>query len=232
MITLRPSTDRGHVNWGWLDTYHTFSFGEYHDPAHMGFRSLRVINDDRVAGGGGFPKHAHRDMEIITWVLGGALEHKDSMGNGSIIRPGQLQFMRAGTGVEHSEFNHSKTDPVHLLQIWIVPEKKGLTPAYAELTPTPEALAKDFVVVAAKGGPDGSIDIAQDASLAITRLAPGDQRSRTIETGRHGWLHVATGSITLNGKALGAGDGAGIIGPETLELVGATAAEVLLFDLG
>lgn len=232
MITHRPSTDRGHVNWGWLDTYHTFSFGEYHDPAHMGFRSLRVINDDRVAGGGGFPKHAHRDMEIITWVLGGALEHKDSMGNGSIIRPGQLQFMRAGTGIEHSEFNHSKTDPVHLLQIWIVPEKKGLTPAYAELTPTPEALAKDFVVVAAKGGPDGSIDIAQDASLAIARLAPGDRRTRTIAAGRHGWLHVATGSVTLNGKALGAGDGAAIIGPETLELVGAAAAEVLLFDLG
>lgn len=232
MTTHRPSTERGHVNWGWLDTYHTFSFGEYHDPAHMGFRSLRVINDDRVTGGGGFPKHAHRDMEIITWVLNGALEHQDSMGNGSIIRPGQLQFMRAGTGVEHSEFNHSKTDPVHLLQIWIVPEKKGLTPAYAELTPTPEALAKDFVVVAAKGGPDGSIDIAQDASLAITQLAPGEQRSRTIEAGRHGWLHVATGSVTLNGKVLGAGDGAAIIGPETLEVVCATAAEVLPFDLG
>ena len=232
MITLRPSTERGHVNWGWLDTYHTFSFGDYHDPAHMGFRSLRVLNDDRVAGGGGFPPHRHRDMEIITWVLDGALEHKDSMGNGSVIRPGQLQFMRAGTGVEHSEFNHSKADPVHLLQIWIVPETKGLTPAYAELTPPPKALAEDFVVVAAKGGPDGSIDIAQDASLAIARLVKGDRRSRSIPEGRHGWLHLATGSVTLNGMTLQAGDGAAITGPETLEVIGATEAEVLLFDLG
>ncbi|MDZ4804787.1 MAG: pirin family protein [Candidatus Eisenbacteria bacterium] len=231
MITLRPATERGHVNWGWLDTYHTFSFGDYNDPSHMGFRSLRVINDDRVAGGGGFPPHRHRDMEIITWVLDGALEHKDSMGNGSVIRPGQLQFMRAGTGVEHSEFNHSKTDPVHLLQIWIIPEKKGLTPAYAELTPTPEALAKDFVVVAAKGGPDGAIDIAQDASLAIARLATGDRRSRTIAEGRHAWLHVATGSVVLNGTTLGAGDGASVTGPETLELAGSTDTEVLLFEL-
>jgi len=232
MITLRPATERGHVNWGWLDTHHTFSFGDYNDPSHMGFRSLRVINDDKVAGGGGFPPHRHRDMEIITWVLDGALEHKDSMGNGSIIRPGQLQFMRAGTGIEHSEFNHSKVDPVHLLQIWIIPEKKGLTPAYAELTPTSEALGKDFVVVAAKGGPAGSIDIAQDASLAIARLVPGDQRTETIAEGRHGWLHVATGSVTLNGKTLGAGDGAAIVGPEALELAGTTKAEVLLFELG
>jgi len=232
MITVRPSDERGHVNWGWLDTYHSFSFGEYHDPSHMGFRSLRVLNDDRVTGGAGFPKHAHRDMEILTWVLDGALEHKDSMGNGSVIRPGQLQFMRAGTGVQHSEFNHSKDEPVHLLQIWIIPEKAGLEPAYGELTPDADALARDFVTVASKEGRDGSVRIAQDASLAITRLKPGDTRTRTITPGRFGWLHVATGSVTLNGTALAAGDGAAITGAEALDIVGATDAELLFFDLG
>ncbi|HEX7880312.1 MAG TPA: pirin family protein [Candidatus Eisenbacteria bacterium] len=232
MITVRPSAERGHVNFGWLDTFHTFSFGEYHDPSHMGFRSLRVLNDDRVDGGAGFPAHGHRDMEILTWVLDGALEHKDSMGNGSVIRPGQLQFMRAGTGVRHSEFNHSKSEPVHLLQIWIIPEKPGLEPAYGELTPDKDALARDFVTVASRDGRDGSVRIAQDAALAITRLAPNDRRTRTVPAGRHAWLHVATGAITLNGTALTAGDGAAISGAETLDIVAGTDAEVLLFDLG
>jgi redox-sensitive bicupin YhaK (pirin superfamily) len=232
MITVRPSGERGHVDWGWLDTFHTFSFGEYHDPDHMGFRSLRVLNDDTVAGGGGFSPHGHRDMEIITWVLDGALEHKDSMGNGSVIRPGQLQFMRAGTGVRHSEFNHSKTEPVHLLQIWILPEKAGLEPSYGELTPDADALARDFVTVASKDGEGGSVRIAQDAALAITRLTPGDTRTRTVAAGRHAWLHVATGAITLNGTALTAGDGAAISGSESLAIVGSTDAEVLFFDLG
>lgn len=231
MISVRRAAERGVTDWGWLDSRHTFSFGDYYDPEAMGFRSLRVINDDKVAPGGGFGTHPHRDMEIMTWILDGALEHRDSMGNGSVIKTGQFQFMRAGTGVQHSEFNHSKTEPVHLLQIWIVPEKRGLEPAYDERTPDAAALAKDFVVLAAKDGAHGAVSIAQDATVSVTRLKAGDTRRYALDADRHAWLHVAKGKVTVNGRSLEDGDAAAIAG-EPIEIAGDADAELLLFDLG
>ena len=230
MITLRKAGDRGHANRGWLDTHFTFSFADYYDPQHMGFRALRVINDDTIAGGGGFGEHPHRDMEIITCVLSGALEHKDSMGNGRIIRPGEFQYMAAGTGVTHSEFNPSPTEPVHLLQIWILPDRKGVKPAYAEKSFARAASGKLYLA-ASKSGRDGSIPINQDADVFVGKLAAGDKISHTLKPGRHAWLHVADGDVELNGLLLAAGDGAALSEESVVKLTGKSQAQILLFDL-
>ena len=231
MITIRPAGERGHTDFRWLDSWHTFSFGEYMDYDHMGFHSLRVINDDKVAPGGGFPTHPHRDMEIVTWVLSGALEHKDSLGTGSVIRPGDLQRMTAGTGILHSEFNASKEEPVHLLQIWIFPEKRGLTPSYAQ-TSFPAADRKgQLKLVASRDGRDGSVSFHADASLYAAALEPGQKVAHALAPGRAAWVQVATGAVTLNGKKLVAGDGAAVENESTLELVGVEDGETLVFDL-
>jgi redox-sensitive bicupin YhaK (pirin superfamily) len=231
MITIRPARERGRTNFGWLDSWHSFSFGDYMDYDHMGFHSLRVINDDKVAPGGGFPTHPHRDMEIVTWVLSGALEHKDSLGTGSVIRPGELQRMTAGTGILHSEFNGSKTEPVHLLQIWLFPEKRGLTPGYDQRN-FPAAERKGQLKLIASGdGRDGSVSFHTDASLYVAALEPGQKVTHTLAPGRAAWVQVATGSVTLNGKTLTAGDGAAVENESMLELVGVEDGETLLFDL-
>jgi hypothetical protein len=231
MITVRPGSERGHFDHGWLDTYHTFSFASYHDPRHMGFRSLRVINEDRVKPAEGFGTHAHRDMEILTWVLEGALEHKDSMGNGSIIRPGDIQRMSAGTGVTHSEFNPSREEPVHLLQIWLLPRVRGLEPGYEEKRFPPEERRGGLRLIAARDGRDGAVTIHQDADLWTALLEPGESARHALEPGRYAWLHVARGAVTANGVPLGAGDGAAVSGEEALEVVASSSAEILLFDL-
>ena len=230
MITLRKSEDRGHAHHGWLDSYHTFSFADYYDPQHVQFRSLRVLNEDRIAGGAGFPTHPHRDMEIITYVLSGALEHRDSMGNGRVIRPGEFQYMSAGTGVTHSEFNHSPLEPVHLLQTWILPERKGFTPRYAERKMAAAESGK-LHLVASHTGRDGSMEIHQDTDLYLAKLNPGDRVEHTIAPRRHLWVQVATGKVDLNGKTLNAGDGAAISDEASVALTGAEKAEVLVFDL-
>ena len=232
MIQIRPAKERGHADHGWLDTYHTFSFSDYYDPRFMGFRSLRVINEDWVKPGYGFPTHPHRDMEIITYVLEGSLEHKDSMGTGSVIHPGEVQKMSAGTGVRHSEFNHSKSEPVHLLQIWILPEKEGLKPMYEQKTiPAEEKQGKLRLVGSPKGG-NGSVTISQDVELYATELAAGQSVEHALEKGRYAWLQVARGKITVNGQELKAGDGAAITAEPKLQLAGVgDSSEVLLFDL-
>ena len=232
MLTIRKADDRGTTRIGWLDSRHSFSFGDYFDPAHHHFRSLRVINDDKVAPGGGFGAHPHRDMEIITYVLSGALQHQDSMGNGSVIRPGNWQKMSAGTGIVHSEFNASDKEPVHLLQIWIVPETKGLTPGYVERAyPDAETRGK-WRVAASRDGRDGSIPVAQDVTLSVAKVRPGDRLGYEFAPGRGGWLHVATGGVTANGVPLGAGDALAIENETALAVVGEADGEVLLFDLG
>jgi quercetin 2,3-dioxygenase len=230
MMTLRKANERGHANHGWLDTYHTFSFAGYYDPAHMGFRSLRVINDDTIAGGGGFGTHPHRDMEIITYVLSGALEHKDSMGNGRIIRPGEVQYMAAGTGVTHSEFNPSATEPVHLLQIWIQPDRPGARPRYAEKSLT-RAKTGHWHLVASPTGRDGSIVINQDADMFLAKLNGGDRVEHVLPAGRHAWVHVAEGEVMLNGWRLQDGDAAAVSEEPDLKLMAAKPSRVLLFDL-
>ena len=231
MIRVRSAEERGRTDWGWLDSRHTFSFGEYHDPAHVGFRTLRVINDDRVKGGAGFGTHGHRDMEILSYVLDGALAHKDSSGGGGVIRPGEIQLMRAGTGVTHSEQNDSTLAPVHFLQIWIVPDTRGLTPAYGQQTFDREKAARGFVLLASKGGPNGSLHIHQDVDLWVACLRPGEHRDLPLRPSRHAWIHIARGSIAVNGTALGEGDGAAVSGEERLAFVGYEAAEILVFDL-
>jgi quercetin 2,3-dioxygenase len=234
MITIRPANERGHFDHGWLNTYHTFSFADYYDPKHMHFRSLRVINDDRVAPGRGFGTHPHNDMEIVTYVLEGELAHKDSMGTGSTIVPGEVQRMSAGTGVLHSEFNHSKSDEVHLLQIWIMPEKRGIEPSYEQKFFADEEKLNRFRVVASRDGRDGSVKINQDASIQATLLEDGKSATYRLEKGRYAWIQVARGSVTLNGNTLNAGDGAGISEETEITLTGNSAgkkAEVLLFDL-
>jgi len=230
MITLRKADERGHAHFDWLNTWYTFSFADYHDSDHMGFRALRVINDDTIAGGGGFGTHPHRDMEIITYVLSGALEHKDSMGNGRVIRPGEVQYMAAGTGVTHSEFNPSPTEPVHLLQIWILPERKAVKPAYAERSFARAASGK-LHLAASKSGRDGSIPINQDTDVLLGKLGAGQKISHTLKPGRHGWLQVAEGTVDLNGRPLKAGDGAAISDEGKLVLAAAGPAQVILFDL-
>jgi len=231
MITVRPSNERGHFDHGWLNTYHTFSFASYYDPEHMGFRSLRVINEDWVHAGNGFGTHPHRDMEIITYVLEGALAHQDSMGTSSAIRPGEVQRMSAGSGVTHSEFNHSQTEAVHLLQIWIMPDKKGIKPSY-EQTAFPDAEKRGKLrLVASRDGREGSVSINQDAELYATLLEPGETVTHELGAKRYGWAQVVRGGITLNGLPLQAGDGAAISNEERLELTGTESSEVLLFDL-
>jgi len=231
MITIRKSEDRGHADHGWLDTRFTFSFGEYFDPKHVEFRTLRVMNDDRVAGGGGFPTHPHRDMEIVTYVLEGALEHKDSMGNGSTIKPGDVQYMSAGTGVAHSEFNASQTEPVHLYQIWMFPDKNGYKPAYDQKYFSTEEKRGKLRLLVSPDGRDGSVKIRQDNDLYATVLGAGERVQHELEPERHAYAQVARGSVTLNGKKLDTGDGAAISEEKSLELTGVDLAEVMLFDL-
>lgn len=235
MITLRPADQRGHANFGWLDSHHTFSFGNYYDPAHMGFRALRVINEDRVAGGGGFDTHPHRDMEILTYVLSGALSHRDSMGNTATIGANEVQRITAGTGISHSEFNASETDPVHFLQIWIVPERRGLTPSYQEVTFPAETRRGQWKLLAAPDSTNGAIQINQDVKLYAALLNAGDQLSFSLAPGRHGWFQVARGAVNLNGLSLKAGDGAAISEETQLDVQAHNdsedGSEVLLFDL-
>ena len=239
MIRLRPSTERGRAHHGWLDSRHSFSFANYYDPAHMGFRGLRVLNEDRVAPGAGFPTHPHRDMEIVTYVLAGALEHRDSMGNGSIIRAGDVQRMSAGTGVTHSEYNHSPRDPVHFLQIWIQPRERGTEPGYAQAhfaagaTRAKAAGEKDgaLTLVVSENGRDGSLDIGQDVNVSIARLRAGQARAVAIEKGRGLWVQAVSGDVTIDGQRLAAGDGAAIEDLESVQLQAVTDAEALLFDL-
>ncbi len=232
MITIRRAAERGRTDWGWLDSRHTFSFGEYRDPRHMGFRSLRVINDDRVTPGAGFGTHGHRDMEILSYVLEGGLEHEDSSGGGGVIRPGEIQFMRAGTGVTHSEKNASTTEPVHFLQVWVVPDTRGLAPRYDQKSFDTAAARAGFVLLASKDGLDGAIQVHQDVALWMTRLGEGDEREHPLAPGRHAWLHVARGGLSLGGRDLEAGDGAAFSEESRVHLVGRADAEVLLFDLG
>jgi redox-sensitive bicupin YhaK (pirin superfamily) len=231
MITVRKAEERGHANHGWLNSYHTFSFANYYDPAHMGFRHLRVINEDRVRAGMGFGTHPHRDMEIISYVLEGALEHKDSLGNGSIIRPGDVQRMSAGTGITHSEYNPSPSELVHLLQIWILPAEKGLQPSYEQKMYSPEEKRGDFRLIASRDGRDGSVTVHQDMDLYAIVLSAGERAVREIRPHRHAWVQVARGEIALNGAVLKAGDGAAISEENRLAVEAKDTAEVLLFDL-
>jgi quercetin 2,3-dioxygenase len=231
MISIRKSNERGHADHGWLDTRFTFSFAEYYDPKHVHFRTLRVMNDDRVAGGGGFPVHPHQDMEIVTYVLEGALEHRDSMGNGSVIKPGDIQYMSAGTGVTHSEFNASETEQVHLYQIWMFPEKKGLKPTYDQKNFSDSEKRGKLRLIASPDGRDGSVKIRQDNELYATVLGEGESVKHALKPERHAYVQVARGSVTLNGQKLGEGDGAAISAEKSVEISGVKDAEVLLFDL-
>jgi redox-sensitive bicupin YhaK (pirin superfamily) len=229
-MIIRTASERGHASHGWLDSWHSFSFADYHDPRWMGFRSLRVINDDLVMPGMGFGTHPHRDMEIITYILSGSLEHKDSMGNGRIIRAGELQYMSAGTGVQHSEFNPSKDEAVHLLQIWIQPDTKGLSPRYAEKSFS-NVPAGALHLATSKSGRDGSVAIRQDADLWLAKLGAGDNVTHELASGRHAWIHVGEGAVTLNGTPLGAGDAAIMDGAASLDFTASKPSQVLLFDL-
>ena len=232
MITIRKAIDRGHADHGWLDSWHTFSFADYFDPDHMGFGPLRVINDDTVAGGGGFPPHPHRDMEIISYVIEGALEHQDSMGNGSVMKPGDVQRMSAGTGVRHSEFNASETDPVHFLQIWIIPERQGLPSGYEQKFFGDDDKRGKLRLVASPDGADGSVRVRQDVRLFATIVEGASSPvTHQLAPGRKAWLHVVKGTAELNGRPLDAGDGVAIEGEEQLTLSSKEKGEVLLFDL-
>ncbi len=233
-VHVLPSDARGWANHGWLQSHHSFSFADFYNPNQMGYRWLRVINEDMVAGGGGFPTHPHKDMEIVTYLISGALEHKDSLGTGSVIHPGDVQRMSAGTGVRHSEFNSSKTDGLHFLQIWIIPDKAGYAPSYEEKNFTAADKQGRLRLVASPGGKDGSVDIHQDASLYAGLFAPGESTTYVLPEGRNAWIHVARGKVTLNGETLSAGDAASVdaAGAQPLAIEGLEAAEVLLFDLG
>ncbi len=230
MMTIRKANERGHADHGWLNSYHTFSFADYHDPQWMGFRDLRVINDDTVAAGMGFGQHPHRDMEIISYVLDGELEHRDSMGNGRIIKPGEFQYLAAGSGVVHSEYNPSKRNPVHFLQIWIQPDKRGAKPAYGEKA-YPQATPGRPNLVASKTGREGSLHINQDADLWLARFSNGETVTHELKPKRHAWVHVAEGGVTLNGQPLNGGDAAALSSESKLELTGQGKAQVLVFDL-
>jgi hypothetical protein len=232
MIVKRLAAERGHFDHGWLDTSHTFSFADYHDPAHMGFRALRVINEDRVAAGEGFGAHSHRDMEIITYVLDGALAHADSIGNRSTIVPGDVQRMSAGTGITHSEFNGRPDAPVHFLQIWLLPDRRGLAPGY-EQKAVPESEERGVLrLVASRDGREGTVTIHQDVDLYASRLEPGERVKHALADGRHAWLQMARGRVEVNGTPLAAGDGAAVSGESALEIVAQESAHLLLFDLG
>ena len=231
MITLRQSRERGHFDHGWLNTYHTFSFDQYYDPRYMGFRQLRVVNEDFVAAGRGFPTHGHRDMEIITYILEGALQHEDSMGNGSIIRPGDVQRMTAGTGVRHSEKNASASESVHLLQIWILPETVGLEPGYEQKAFGEDERRGKLRLIASNDGREGSVTVHQDVSLFASILGAGERVMYDMDQTRYGWIQVARGAINVNGQRAGQGDGAVVMGESSLEIAAEESAEILLFDL-
>lgn len=231
MITKRPAQARGHANHGWLDTWHTFSFGRYYDPQHMGFRDLRVINDDVVAPGAGFGTHPHDNMEIVTYVLDGALEHKDSLGTGSVLRPGDVQRMSAGTGVTHSEFNHSPDEPLRLLQIWILPAERGLEPGYEEKTFPAAGKRGRLQAIVTPDGRDGSLRIHQDVAMHASILGPGQTAALDLAPGRHAWVQVARGRVRVGGVELEHGDGAAVSGEPRLEFTGKEEAEFLVFDL-
>ena len=231
MLVHRPAAARGHANHGWLDSWHTFSFADYYDPQHMGFRALRVINEDFVNPGRGFGTHHHEDMEIITYVLEGELAHKDSLGNGAAIRPGEVQRMSAGTGIDHSEFNHSKDALVHLLQIWILPERRGTTPSYEQKVFPIEQTKNGLLLVAARDGRDGAVTVHQDVALYAGKLAAGARIEHALAPGRHAWLQVARGSVEVSGQKLRAGDGLAASDEAELAISASDDAEVLLFDL-
>jgi redox-sensitive bicupin YhaK (pirin superfamily) len=231
MIRIRPSHERGHTRIDWLNSQYTFSFADYYDPEHMGFRRLRVLNEDWIEPGAGFGTHPHRDAEIITYVLAGALEHKDSMGNGSVIRPGEVQRMSAGTGITHSEYNHSKTELVHLLQIWILPERSGIQPSYEQKAFPLAAFGDRLLLVTSRDGRDGSLTIHQDVDLYAARMAPGRTVTHRLRPERHAWLQVAGGNLIVNREHLGAGDGAALSNEQSLEISAESDAEFLLFDL-
>ena len=231
MITLRPAGARGHADFGWLDTHHTFSFGEYFDPEHTQFRALRVLNEDRVQPGKGFGTHGHRDMEILTWVLSGALEHRDSLGTHGIIRPGEAQVMSAGTGIRHSEFNASEAEPVHFLQIWILPASPGRAPRYDQVAFPETELRNRLRLIASPDGAEGAVKLFQDAKVFAARLDVGAEVQAGVPAGRAGYLQVARGAVTLDGLALNAGDGARIEGEPALAVAAASPAEILWFDL-
>jgi redox-sensitive bicupin YhaK (pirin superfamily) len=232
MITLRPAEERGHADHGWLNTHFTFSFADYNDPSHMGFRDLRVINDDRIAGGGGFGAHPHRDMEIITYMIEGQLEHQDNMGHGAVLKRGDVQHMTAGRGVIHSEFNHSQTDPIRLLQIWIFPEKRGLAPDYQDRHFDEKERVNRLRLIASTDGRDGSLIINQDVDLYDAELSNGTEVRLALHPSRHAWVQMINGELSLNGKALRTGDGAAVSDESELKIVGSSdKAEFLLFDL-
>jgi redox-sensitive bicupin YhaK (pirin superfamily) len=231
VITRRPAADRGVSNFGWLDSRHTFSFGEYHDPRHMGFRSLRVINDDRVIGGAGFGRHPHRDMEIFSYVLEGALAHEDSIGSGATVGRGEVQKMSAGTGILHSEFNPRDDEPLRFLQVWILPDRRGLEPSYEQKTFDDADKRGRLKLIGSRDGRDGSIGFHQDVSIYASILAPGQSVETRIAAGRGAWVQVARGSLTVNGTRLDEGDGAAIVDEPVLTVQGVTESEGLLFDL-
>jgi len=231
MIRPRPAAERGLTQIDWLDSRHTFSFNQYYDPEHMGFRGLRVINDDRVAPGAGFGMHGHRDMEILTWMLAGEIEHRDSSGGGGILRAGELQYMCAGTGIRHSEMNPSLTTPVHLLQIWIQPDRSGYPPGYAQRSFAEETATGGLRLIASPDGAEGSMPIHQDAKVLVAKLGAGDRAVYAPEAERGIWIQVGLGAISVNGTRLVAGDGAAITGESSLNLEASEAAELLLFDL-
>jgi quercetin 2,3-dioxygenase len=232
MITIRKGTARGVTKLDWLDSQHTFSFADYYDPEHMGFHQLRVINEDRVKPGQGFPPHSHRDMEIITYVVEGALEHKDSLDNGSIIRPGEVQRMSAGRGITHSEFNPSRTDPVHFLQIWILPEARGLSPSYQQKAIDLSDARGQFHVIASRQSAQNAVKLHQDAEISVALLEDGQKLLHRLRSGKGGWLQMVRGEITLNTFALSAGDGGAIDGQSELNIKAQQSSEVLLFELG
>ncbi|MFM7168153.1 MAG: pirin family protein [Planctomycetaceae bacterium] len=231
MIQVRKAGDRGHFNHGWLETYHTFSFAGYHDLQHMRFRSLRVMNEDTVAPGHGFGTHPHNDMEIVTYVLSGALQHRDSMGNGAVLRPGEFQRMTAGTGITHSEFNPSSTEPVHLYQIWLLPERRGLVPEYEQQRFAESERRNQLQLVASGDGQQGSLRIHQDVRIYLSVVEAGQAVTAVLSVGRYAWLQVLRGGVLLNGVLLGPGDGAAVSDEQELKIEGKSDAEVMLFDL-
>jgi redox-sensitive bicupin YhaK (pirin superfamily) len=231
VIRKRPARERGHADHGWLDARHSFSFATYHDPEHMGFRTLRVLNDDRIAPAGGFGTHGHRDMEIITWVLEGELAHQDSMGNGSTLRPGVAQRMSAGTGVRHSEFNASETDGLRLLQIWILPEEEGIEPGWEEIAFPRAGRDGQLRLIASREPEEGALKIHQDARIYVANLDGEAKVTHSLEAGRGAWIQVARGSLTINGEHFGEGDGAAVEHEDRLAFENGDGAEILLFDL-
>ncbi len=231
MFRIRKAVDRGHADHGWLDTHHSFSFAGYYDPAHMGFRALRVMNEDRVAAGQGFGTHAHRDMEIVSYVLAGALEHRDSMGNGEVLRPGEFQRISAGTGITHSEFNPSNQEPTHFYQIWLLPEREGITPSYEQKAFDPAGRRNRWQLVASRQGDDGSLQIHQDARIYLADLDAGGQLNYTLSVGRHVWVQVLRGSVRIGEAELGPGDGVALSEEPGLSVTAVGDSEVMLFDL-